>query len=227
MLRGDFHMHTYYSRDCNVRPEDLVRKAQRIGLTCIAVTDHNSIAGAMAVQRLAPFRVIIAEEISTTHGEITGLFLKGPVPRGLPPREAVRRVKEQGGLVSIPHPFDRVRRSPLARDALMEILPDVDLVEVFNARTTFTSDIYRCHRFAEERGLVKSAGSDAHTTYELGHVIIDFPEFDGTPQGFREAMRQARIIGRRANPLVHVASRYAKWGKKLGLLPRHEETQLQ
>ena len=226
MLLGDFHMHTYYSKDCNVRPEDLVRRARQVGLTCIAVTDHNSIAGAQAVQRIAPFRVIIAEEISTPDGEITGLFLKEPVPKGLPPREAVRRVKEQGGLVSIPHPFDRIRRSPMTHAVLKDILPDIDLVEVFNARTTLPSDVARCRAFAEEHALIKSGGSDAHTCYELGGIRIEFPDFDGTPQGFKEAMRHATIRGHLASPFVHVASKYAKWCKKLGLLPRHPETTL-
>ena len=100
-------MHTHYSPDSGMSPETLVAKCQKAGLNLIAVTDHNTIDGALAVRSLAPFTVIIGEEVGSAEGEITGLFLTETIPRGLPPVETARRIKDQGGLVSIPHPFDR------------------------------------------------------------------------------------------------------------------------
>ncbi|MEE9324142.1 MAG: PHP domain-containing protein, partial [Dehalococcoidia bacterium] len=134
-LRADFHMHTHYSSDCATPPERLVARCVEVGLSCIALTDHNTIKGALEVERMAPFKVIVAEEIKTPFGEITGLVLKEEVPPGLSPQETVARIKEQGGLVSIPHPFDRFRNSVLKYEALESILSQVDIIEVFNSRT--------------------------------------------------------------------------------------------
>ena len=109
-----------------------------MGLNCIAITDHNTIVGALEVQRIAPFKVIVGEEIGSSEGEVTGLFLKEEVPRGLPPVETARRIKSQGGLVSIPHPFDRFRRGVISRRGLDDLLPYVDIVEVFNSRNNLS-----------------------------------------------------------------------------------------
>ncbi len=217
-LRGDFHMHTWFSKDCMTPPEKLVERCRKVGLDCIAMTEHNTIKGALEAKHIAPFRVIVAEEIKTTHGEITGMFLKDEVPKGLSPEETVKRIKAQGGLVSIPHPFDRFRRSPLEYDALLRIVQDVDIIEVFNARTTLLRDSHRAAAFAREHGKVAGAGSDSHSAHELGSVFVHLPEFDiNDPQSFKAALNHARIEGRRANPLVHLISKFAKYKKRFGL----------
>jgi predicted metal-dependent phosphoesterase TrpH len=198
-----------------------VSRCLKLGINCVAVTEHNNIEGALAVQRIAPFKVIVAEEIRTTDGELTGLFLKEPVPPGLTPEETIERVKAQGGLVSLPHPFDRLRREPLRDHARERILPHLDLIEVFNSRTTFRSDNERARRLAEELGLPMVAGSDAHSPWELGTTYIEMPDFEG-PQEFLEALRQGRIAGRPANPLVHIVSTLAKVRWRLGLRPRYD-----
>lgn len=213
MIRGDFHIHTHYSRDCINSPQKLVARCLKAGLNCVAITDHNTIRGALEVQKIAPFKVIIGEEIATPLGEIIGLFLKEEVPRGLPPIETVRRIKAQGGVVCIPHPFDRVRRSPLKHHALMAILPQVDVVEVFNARTTFQSDLDRCRRFAEEHHLHGIASSDAHTPWELGNARTEMPDFNG-PEEFKIALAQARAWGRRTPFFIHFVSRWAKLSRR-------------
>lgn len=216
MLMGDFHMHTWYSRDCGTSPRALVRRAVAVGLTCIAVTDHNSIKGALAAQRIAPpqLRVIVAEEVKTTHGEITGFFLTQEVPKGLSPLETCQRIKAQGGLISIPHPYDRVRRYVLDPAVLEQILPLVDIVEVFNARTTFISDSDKARAFASAHGLPAGAGSDAHCSWELGHVRVEMPPFDG-PQAFKDSLRRAVLHTRRSSPLYHGVSTFTKWRKRL------------
>jgi len=218
LLRADLHSHTHYSRDSVTSPQAYVQRCLDKGINCVAVTEHNNIEGALAVRRIAPFKVIIAEEIKTSEGELTGLFLKEIVPPGLTPEETIERVKAQGGLVSLPHPFDRVRREPLRKRARERILSQLDVIEVFNCRTTFKGDNNRARRLAEELGLPMGAGSDAHSPWEIGGAYVEMPEFEG-PDEFLEALRRGRIVGRRANPLVHLISTYAKIRWRLGLRP--------
>ena len=214
MLKADLHMHTHYSPDSETPPEKLVARCLRVGLNCIAVTDHNTIEGAQAVKRLAPFTVIIGEEIGTSEGEITGLFLTEAIPRDLDAVETARRVKAQGGLVSLPHPFDRFRRSAISRRALDEIVDYADIVEVFNSRNGLNADNRKAYEFAREHGLLTSGVSDAHTALELGRTYVEMPDYDGTPEGFKEALAQGRIVGRRTNPLIHVVTAFTKVKKR-------------
>ena len=220
MLKADLHIHTHYSRDSIISPEQCVSRCLRLGINCLAVTEHNNIEGALAVQRIAPFKVIIAEEVKTTDGELTGLFLKETIPLGLTPEETIERIRAQGGLVSLPHPFDRVRREPLRAQARKRILSHLDVIEVFNSRTTFRSDNEKARRLAEELGLPMGAGSDAHSPWELGATYVEMPDFEG-PQQFLDALRQGRIVGRRASPLVHAISTVAKLRWRLGLRPKY------
>jgi predicted metal-dependent phosphoesterase TrpH len=219
LLRADLHTHTHYSRDSITSPETYVKRCLSKGINCVAVTEHNSIEGALAVRRIAPFKVIVAEEVKTSEGELTGLFLKEEVPPHLTPEETIERIKAQGGLVSLPHPFDRVRREPLRSRARERILSQLDIIEVFNSRTTFQGDNDRARKLAEELGLPMGAGSDAHSPGEIGGAYVEMPDFEG-PQEFLEALRQGRIVGRRANPLVHLISTYAKIRWRLGGRPR-------
>ena len=174
-LRGDFHMHTHFSHDCLTTPEALVERCLRVGLNCIAVTDHNSLEGGRAAQQIAPFTVIVGAEIKSTAGEITGLFLREDVPAGLDPVETARRIKEQGALVSVPHPFTGMGRSALDRATATDLLPYIDIVEGFNARTMRASDNADARRFAVEHGLPVTAVSDAHTARELGRTYHRVP----------------------------------------------------
>lgn len=215
MLKADFHIHTDFSPDSFLSPEALVKRCLKVGLNCIAVTDHNTTEGALVVQRLAPFKVIVGEEVKSAEGEITGLFLSESIPRDLSPMETVNRIKAQGGLVSIPHPFDRFRRSVISEVALEEIVPHADIIEVFNARNNLKSDDRKAYKFAEQHGLLTSGVSDAHTTYEVGRTFVEMPEFDGTPQGFMDSLAQAHIHARRTSPLIHVLTTLTKVQKRL------------
>ena len=208
-------MHTHFSHDSKVTPERIAARCSEVGLDCIAVTDHNSIEGALAVRQIAPFAVIVGEEVLSSEGEITGLFLTEMVPAGLSPVETARRIKDQGGLVSIPHPFDRFRRNVISRSALEELLPYTDIVEAFNSRNNLPADDRKAVVFATEHGLLTSGVTDAHTTLELGRTYVEMPEFDGTPEGFKEALAKGTIVGRRMNPMIHLVTTITKLKKRL------------
>ena len=135
MMRLDLHIHTRYSKDSTAPIPKIIDRCRKNGLGPIAITDHDTIQGAMEVERLAPFQVIIGEEIKSTAGAIIGLFLLRPVPSGLSPIETVEQIKDQGGLVLIPHPFDRVRPTAIKYSALERILPVIDLIEGYNSHT--------------------------------------------------------------------------------------------
>ena len=220
MLKTELHVHTRFSADCATPIAKLVARCQKVGTNCLAITDHNTIKGALAVREIAPFYVIIGEEVKSSGGEITGLFLTEEIPAGLSPMETVDRIKAQGGLVSIPHPFDRMRRSVITATALEELLPHADIIEAFNARNTFRSANERAMHLAHERGLLMSAVSDAHTLIELGRAYVEMPEFDGTPEGFKESLRQGKLVTRGITPLIHFATTFTKLRQRL--LGSHE-----
>ncbi|MGD0765657.1 MAG: PHP domain-containing protein [Dehalococcoidia bacterium] len=209
MLKADLHLHTTFSPDSTVTPAKLVARCQKRGINCLAVTEHNNMEGSLAVQRMAPFKVVSAEEMKTTEGELIGYFLKEAIPGGLSPEETVRRIKEQGGLVCLPHPFDRTRREPLRAAARERILTEIDIVEAFNSRTTLARDNATARRFAERLGLPMSAGSDAHSLGEVGNACVEMPDFE-TPAEFLEALRRGKITAHRSLPLVHLISTWAK-----------------
>ena len=215
MLRTDLHVHTRYSFDCGTDLESLVARCVRRGLNCVAVTDHNTIQGAIAIRELAPFQIIVGEEISTAGGDIIGLFLEQEVPAGLEPTEAARRVKEQGGLVSIPHPFDRVRGSAVSAQALADVLPLADIVEAFNSRNMRAGSDRQAAALAQASGKVPASVSDAHTLGELGRTYVEMMEFDGTARGFMASLRHGSLVTRRSSPLVHLASTYQKLRRRL------------
>jgi len=215
LIRADLHGHTFYSPDAVTAPQDYVAACLRRGINCVAITDHNTIRGALAVQKLAPFTVIIGEEVRTREGEVIGLFLVEEVPGGLSPEETVRRIKEQGGLVVIPHPFDRRALRP---QALQRILPQVDVIEAFNARVLRSSENEQALAFARERGLATCAGSDAHSPGEVGNAYVEMEEFQG-PREFLQALREGRIVGRLATPLVHLISTWARFQRYMGWRP--------
>jgi predicted metal-dependent phosphoesterase TrpH len=215
VIRADFHVHTRYSPDSGMALKALVAKCVKTGLGCIAVTDHNTIEGALEAARTAPFTVIIGEEVKSSGGEIIGLFLKQPVPKGLTPLETVQAIKAQGGLVSIPHPFDVFRRSVITPEALTEVLPHADIIEGFNARNTFQSANRRARELARQHGLPISAVTDSHTPYEVGRTYTELREFDGTPAGLLRALAEARLEARPVTPLIHLSTRYTKLKKRL------------
>ena len=213
-MRVDLHTHTVYSSDSELALEDAVRGWQRAGIDCVAVTDHNTIAGGLALREWAPLRVIVGSEVRTSEGEIIGLFLHEEIARGLTPEETIRHIRDQNGLVMIPHPFDRFRQSRLTEEALMRILPQVDIMEVFNARTAFERDNRRADLLASEHGLIPVAGSDSHTAQELGHAYVEMADF-ASPQAFLDSLRAGSLVKRRSSWFVHAHTRWTKLRSRL------------
>ena len=216
-MRADLHAHTHFSRDALTSVETFARRYQRAAIDCVAVSDHNNIDGALAVREVAPFQVIVSEEIRSTEGEIIGLFLQESVRKGLTPEDTVRAIREQGGLVLVPHPYDRVRRSVLTEEALLRIMPQVDIIEVFNSRTVFQDDIDKCRRLAEEHSKLMSAATDSHTPWEIGLAYTEMPPFE-SPGDFLIALGKGKIVGRRCFVGFHFLSTWAKirWRLHLG-----------
>jgi predicted metal-dependent phosphoesterase TrpH len=216
-IRADFHNHTHYSPDSILSPRAFVREARRRGLTTAAITDHNTIRGALVARELADFPVIIGEEVKTTDGEILGLFLSEDVPRDLPASETIARIKHQGGIVGVPHPFDSLR-SALLEDVMLGLIDQIDFIEALNARMVFSAHNDKARTFARERGLPVSAGSDAHSAWEVARVSVRMPPFEG-PRDFIAALRQGSLTGRLSTPFVHLISRYAYLRRALGWKP--------
>ncbi len=214
MIKADLHIHTAYSPDATTSLDQVVSRCLKLGINCIAVTDHNTILGALRVREMAPFPVIVGEEINTCSGEIIGYFLTEEIPPRLPAEETVRRIKEQGGLVCIPHPFDRLRFSALRRQTLEMILPQVDIIEVFNSRVLLPRHNLRALHFAQENGLLLSAGSDAHVPSEIGRAYVAMPEFNDKEE-FCQALAQGVVIGKSASPWVHLWSTLVRLNKAL------------
>jgi len=220
LLRADLHTHTHFSHDSIASPQSLVEACRRKGINCLAVTDHNSIQGGLAALELAdgdPI-VIVGEEVRTAAGEVIGLFLSEEVPSGLSPDETVERIEAQGGVAGVPHPYDRLRLG-LRHEEMVRLLPHISFIEALNARIIFPADNGRARRFAQGNGLAMSAGTDAHHPMEIGRCYVEMRPFQG-PEDFLAALREGKLVGGLASPLVHLLSRYAVLRRRLGWRPR-------
>ncbi len=194
--------------------ETVIETCQRQGLDKVAITDHNTIAGALALREMAPELVIVGEEIKTPAGEFIAYFLEEEIPKGLSPQETIARIRAQGGVVGVSHPLDRLRREAMRWANLMQIIDQVDVLEAFNARTTFPADNRRTEDLARQRGLPVTAGSDAHAACEIGQAYVEMPPFNGKEE-FMESLAQGQIGGRLSAPWIHFSSMYAKLWKSL------------
>ncbi|MBI3153520.1 MAG: PHP domain-containing protein [Chloroflexi bacterium] len=214
MLTLEFHCHTHASKDSLTRPADLVRAARRKGLDRLVVTDHNSIAGALEAQAIDPQLVIVGEEIMTTKGEILAAFVREEIPAFLSPQETLRRLKEQGAFISVSHPFDEMRAGGWQENDLLEILPDVDAIEVYNSRCMLPRFNRRAREFAEKHNLAGTVGSDAHAAFEVGRSVLLLDQFTG-PEEMRKVIRGAKFRVKWSPWWFHLISRYASIKKKL------------
>ncbi len=194
------HVHSMFSGDSTTTLDELADMVVATGLDVVCLTDHHAIEGAARLDAEVSCRVIVGEEIASHTGEIIGLFLAERIPQGLPALETAKRIRDQGGLVYIPHPFDPMRRN-LAEASLVELTDAglVDAVEVINAKTSLQSLNRRAAEFAAAHGLLAGAGSDCHVPEALGAAYVEMRDFDG-PASFLDALADGRPVGHHHDP---------------------------
>ena len=216
---ADFHCHTRFSRDSILREETFIRKAIERGLTHVCVTNHNNVEGAIAVRDKAielglqdQLTVILGEEVSTADGEVVGIFLTRTIPRGLSANETADEIHRQGGLVSIPHPFDPFRQSHIKPGPLRNLaeMGKIDAVEVFNSRITIQSHNAQAAAFAAQYGIPGIACSDSHSAFEIAMCFNSLPPFESAEQ-LKAGLPQNEWHGSRSSTLIHLTTRFAVW----------------
>lgn len=221
-LTLETHCHTRFSKDSLVEPAALVAAMVRQGVDRIVITDHNEIAGAQLAYALDPLRVIVGEEIMTLEGELLAAYVTERIPSGLEAEEAIGRLRAQGAFISVSHPFDKTRKGHWEPEALTRIAPLVDAIEIFNSRCIKPENNRQAQRFACEHNLLGTAGSDAHTVFELGRAMLRLPDFHDAQTLF-EAVKQSSVQARLSSPFVHFTSRWAVFYKKWRGLPMGAE----
>jgi len=209
-ILADLHLHTSWSHDCSIEVDELLDHAEEEGLGAIAVTDHNVFGGALEAAERARGRglvVIPGEEIKTAdQGEVIGLFLQEEIPRGMSFGETLEAIRSQGGLVYVPHPFDRMHAIPEPA-TLHRHLAEIDVFEVYNARLLFEAYNDEALRFARKYNLTPGAGSDAHVLAGVGTGAVRMRRFDG-PEEFLVSLHSAEVV-RRPKSLVYLQG--LKW----------------
>ncbi len=213
-MRLDLHLHTRGSFDCLSDPEAVLRRARSRGVDRVAITDHNSLEVALEMSRRHPERVIPGEEVKTAEGiDVIGLYLTDVIPKGTPALDVCRQIREQGGVVYLPHPFAGGKGGGGAH--VPELVPHIDVIEVFNARLHPGRLNEPAVRTAEEHGLLRGAGSDAHTVGEVAGAGVDVPLHANRPDALLTALADARVWGRTSPWAVHLASTWAKIRKRV------------
>ena len=210
----EFHCHTSASKDSITAPGALLATARKRGINRLIITDHNTIAGALEAKKLDPGVVIVGEEIMTTKGEILAAYVTEEVPAGLPPKEVISLLRNQGAFISVSHPFDSMRSGGWLETDLMDILPLVDAIEVYNSRCMkkrFNDEAQKC---AEKHNIPGTVGSDAHAAFEVGRSVLILPVFNG-PDELRQVIRAGVPVTKWSPPWFHITSRYATVTKKL------------
>lgn len=217
--RVELHSHTIWSKDCLVKFETIRQICAQRTIDRIAITDHNTAEGALRMRELAPELIIVGEEIMTSRGELLGYFMSETVPPGLSPEETINRLRSQGAVISVSHPFDGMRKGAWEEADLLRILDQIDAIETFNARCIAPAYNQRAAEFARSHRLLATVGSDAHSEVEYGRALMEMTPFDSA-NAFRASLQTARPLARYSSPLVHFSSTWAKQAKKLGFAER-------
>ena len=199
-VRVDMQSHTMWSGDATTTPEELEEAVAASGIDVLCITDHGTTNGAVELASRLPCRVVVGEELRTAAGEVIGLFLTERLPFGLSAHAAAARIRAQGGLVYVPHPFDPLRAN-LQEPALRALVADglVDALEVRNAKTSLEHLNERAAAFATEHDLAAGAGSDAHVAEAVGAACVEMPDFDG-PASFLDSLRRGTVLGYHFDP---------------------------
>ncbi|HYR48824.1 MAG TPA: PHP domain-containing protein [Candidatus Eisenbacteria bacterium] len=190
-MRVDLHLHSHFSHDGQSSLDELIQRCAESGLDRIALTDHNTVEGALALAKMAPALAIIGEEVKTREGEVIGLFITGRLPPYLPPEDVMDMIHSMGGLTYIPHPLDR-HRAHFRGERLVELADRIDIIETYNAWCEPAAN-QAAARLATDLGKVGATGSDAHSAIELGRSWMEIEDYT-SPQDFLEKLRDARHV---------------------------------
>ncbi|MDO8638508.1 MAG: methyltransferase domain-containing protein [Candidatus Daviesbacteria bacterium] len=210
MKRVEFHTHTKFSSDSITNFKDIIETCQKKGIDVLIVTDHNQIEGALRLKQIAPFEVIVGEEILTKDGEIIGLFLKKLIPSGLTMKETMTHIKRQGGIVYLPHPYDKTtRRTSIRKNIISDLLSDIDIVETYNGRTILPWDNKSAQKLALRFGKITAVGSDAHTKFEYGRNYLEMNSFNNNKE-FLESLNSAKKV---TSPVLYWIFILTKWAR--------------
>ena len=228
LIKADLHNHTTFSFDGELNPLRFVERYVERGFGAVAVTDHNTCLGALAVRDLdPPFKVIIGSEIKTTGGELIGLFLEKDVKRDMSPVDTAKAIHDAGGLTLLPHPFIKAVLTRMSEHLLPELLPHLDIIEGLNARGANPAEDRDALLWGRQAGLAVSAGSDAHSRSAVGSGFVIMEDFEG-PEDFLEKLRAATVVNTRREMLLRAAGNliygYA-WGvtRVKRMIKKHEE----
>jgi predicted metal-dependent phosphoesterase TrpH len=217
-MRIDLHLHTWGSWDSLSDPEGVLAAARSRGLDRIAITDHNALDVAREMAARHPERVIVGEEVRTAEGvDVIGLYMSRPIPKGTPAEETCRLIRDQGGIVYLPHPYAAGKGGSGVHAE--RLAPLLDVVEVFNARLLSRDRNRKGEELARRHGLLRGAGSDAHTRGEVGNAWVELPGHANEPRAFLDALAAATTHGRRARPQVFLYSNLSKIRRRLGAGP--------
>lgn len=214
MICVEFHCHTIYSKDSLMHIENLLDAISRKGIDRIAITDHNTILGALKATEIASEKIIVGEEIMTQAGEFLAFFVREAVPPGLSPEDTISRLHQQGAFICFSHPFDHFRKGHWKIGELERTFPLVDAIEIFNSRCINSADNTAAQLFANQHGLTGMVGSDAHTIMEIGRSTLLLPDFRNS-ESLQISLKSAIQKVKLSPSWIHLTSRYANWYKKI------------
>lgn len=214
-LRCVVHCHTEYSPDSSWKIADVITHCQKNRIDVIAITDHDTIDGALAVQASAPknLQVIVGQEISTTEGDLVGLFLQTKIEAQRSIKDTIFEIRRQNGVVILPHPFDRLRHHAVGAAVSEAIKNDIDLIETFNARCVFSADNIRAEKFAQDNSLTGIAAADAHFASELTNAVCMLNSCDSSSD-FLQSVKHAQVENHLAGIGVHLKTAFVKIAKR-------------
>lgn len=212
----ELHCHSNWSRDCDVSLTTIIERCAARNISVIALTDHNEIAGAQELQQMAPdwLTVIAGEEIATAEGDVIGLYLKEKIEPRQPIDVTIKEIRRQGGLVLLPHPFDRIRREAVGAAVLDRIKDDLDAIEVYNSRCLWPADNRLSAAYARRHGLTAFVGSDAHVAREYGRSVVALTARPTDAASFKKLLTSGRLIKKWSDPFVHGRTWLVKRRKK-------------
>jgi len=217
MIKVWFHLHSEYSLDGCLKLNKIINLAEKNNIQAVILIDHNNLVPPEELEKIKKIKIISGEEIKTKEGEIIGLFLKEKIEPNLSPEETIRKIKEQGGLIIIPHPFDHFRREVIKKEALLRIVDQIDIVEIFNSRNILNSDNKKALEFAKKYNKVFIVGSDAHSIFEIDKTLIEMDDFSD-PNNFLEKLKKAKFYTYRSSIFVHFLSTLNKILRKFRIL---------